>query len=56
MLLMRYLFTLLAVIIVWVFTLGIASSSALGSNDRFALYIALIILTLGLFHIGFNKK
>jgi hypothetical protein len=53
---MRYLFSALIVLIAWVTTIAISTSSNLHTGDRLILYICLMVLTGGLYRIGFTKK
>ena len=53
---MRYLFSFVIITVCWVTTVLIAHSRNIETSDRFGLYICMIILTLGIYTIGFAKK
>lgn len=53
---MRYLFSFVIIAVCWVTTTLIALGPDLSTNDRFGLYLCMIILTLGIYKIGFAKK
>jgi hypothetical protein len=53
---MRYFFTLVITAIVWLITVLIASRPGITTNDRLTLYFCLLILTAGLYKIGFSRK
>jgi hypothetical protein len=53
---MRYLFSFIIIAVCWVTIILIALNSSLQTNDRFGLYLCLIVLTLGIYKIGFAKK
>ncbi|HET7673196.1 MAG TPA: hypothetical protein VFK11_01630 [Candidatus Saccharimonadales bacterium] len=53
---MRYLFSFVIIAVCWVTTVLIAHSNNVETMDRFGLYVCMIILTLGIYVIGFAKK
>ena len=53
---MRYLFTMLCVIISWGVIVVIANSPELQTQERFVLFLCAILLTLGIYKVGFSKR
>ncbi|HEX5797296.1 MAG TPA: hypothetical protein VFX86_02810 [Candidatus Saccharimonadales bacterium] len=53
---MRYLFSFVIIAVCWITTIVIATSRNIETIDRFGLYICMIVLTLGIYIIGFSKK